>query len=279
MAADWIKMRSNLWDDPRVAKIVDMTDSSEAAVVGALYWLWATADQHTADGIMPGLSLRQIDRKTGVPGFAEAMCAVGWLADHPDGVRLVDFEKHNGSSAKKRCQTAKRVANHESANADLTRTEPKTNAASVSTALARERERVREEKEEYGEGEQPAKAARPSARKKCPTAFALTPEMRSWASENHPAVDVDRATEKFRDHEFSRALSDWPAAWRNWIRKDAEFATPRPFSTPANTSFRERDEAAAKRRVEEFTGRSSPPTVSRMVFDVSTPNPMIGPPQ
>ena len=79
MAGDWIKMRGNLWDDPRVSKLVDLTGSSEAAVIGALYWLWATADQHTEDGCMPGLNLRQIDRKTGVPGFAAAMVEIGWI--------------------------------------------------------------------------------------------------------------------------------------------------------------------------------------------------------
>lgn len=92
MSGDWIKMRGNLWDDPRVASIVDATDSSEAAVIGALYWLWATADQHTEDGIMPGLSMRQIDRKTGVSGFAAALQNIGWIADHPEGIRIVRFD-------------------------------------------------------------------------------------------------------------------------------------------------------------------------------------------
>jgi hypothetical protein len=146
MAGDWIKMRGNLWDDPRVARIVDMTDSSEAAVVGGLYWLWATADQHTEDGVMLGLTLKAIDRKTGLAGFASALCAIGWIADHPEGVRIVDFEKHNGMSAKKRCQTAKRVATHSFKNAALTDEERTTNAASVSSALAREEKR-REDKE------------------------------------------------------------------------------------------------------------------------------------
>ena len=156
MAGDWIKMRGNLWDDPRVTKIVDMTDSSEAAVVGSLYWLWATADQHTEDGFMQGLTLKSINRKTGVPGFAEALCAINWLEDREDGVFIVDFEKHNGSSAKKRCQTAKRVANHAAANgkpakcadsdnAPITQDEHKTNADSVSSALAREEKRREEE--------------------------------------------------------------------------------------------------------------------------------------
>lgn len=167
MAGDWIKMRGNLWDDPRVSRLVDETDSSEAAVIGALYWLWATADQHTADGVMPGLTLKGIDRKTGVKGFAQALCDINWLEAVADGVQIVAFEEHNGASAKKRCQTAKRVANHTAANgrtslnqqdangaspylleldnASLTQHEPETNANCVSSALAREREEKRRE--------------------------------------------------------------------------------------------------------------------------------------
>ena len=77
MAGDWIKMRGNLWDDPRVARLCDLTDCGEAQVIGGLYWLWATADQHTDCGVMYGLSLRQIDRKTGVQGLGDALVAVG----------------------------------------------------------------------------------------------------------------------------------------------------------------------------------------------------------
>ena len=159
MAGDWIKMRDNLWDDPRVAKIVDLTDSSEAAVIGSLYWLWATADQHTENGIMPGLTLKSINRKTGVQGFAEALCEIGWLADHPEGVRIVDFEKHNGSSAKKRCQTAQRVAKHAAANAAQHKEVEAANAQSVSDALAREEKR--REEEELKPSEAIASAVKP----------------------------------------------------------------------------------------------------------------------
>lgn len=111
MAGDWIKMRGNLWDDPRIARLCDLTDSGEAPVIGALYWLWATADQHTEDGILPGLTLRQIDRKTGVIGMGAALVAIGWLADHTDGVLIVRFDEHNGSSAKRRSMEAQRKAN------------------------------------------------------------------------------------------------------------------------------------------------------------------------
>lgn len=111
MAGDWIKMRGNLWDDPRVGRLCDLTEQSEAAVIGGLYWLWAAADQHTEDGCMPGLSLRQIDRKTGIPGFGQALCDVGWLIDDPQGVVIPRFDEHNGASAKRRTLDAQRKAN------------------------------------------------------------------------------------------------------------------------------------------------------------------------
>lgn len=144
MAGDWIKMRSNLWDDPRVARLCDLTDTSEAVIVGGLYWLWATADQHSEDGCMPGLSARSIDRKTGITGFASALIQIGWLSDDPQGVALCRFEEHNGASAKKRAVTAKRVANHRG-NADVTQPALQKEDEEVTDALAREREREREE--------------------------------------------------------------------------------------------------------------------------------------
>ncbi len=140
MAGDWIKMRGNLWDDPRVSSLCDIANCSEATAIGGLYWLWATADQHSEDGVLPGLSLRSIDRKTGITGFGQAMVDIGWLADHPEGVRIVRFDEHNGSSAKKRCQTAKRVANFKSTNAEVTQQALPSNGESVSSPLPRERE-------------------------------------------------------------------------------------------------------------------------------------------
>ena len=145
MAGDWIKMRGNLWDDPRVARICDLTDSGEAAVIGALYWLWAAADQHTEDGCMPGLTIRQIDRKTGVPGFGAALIQIGWLRDDPQGVVIVNFEEHNGTSAKRRCTDAQRKANSRTvsaSDADNTRTDDGQKAPNLG---AREEKRREEE--------------------------------------------------------------------------------------------------------------------------------------
>ena len=126
MAGDWIKMRNNLWDDPRVSRLCDLTDQSEAAVIGGLYWLWAAADEHTEDGHMPGLSLRGIDRKTGVSGLGKALETIGWVKEIDGGLEIVRFDEHNGASAKRRTMEAQRKANARTvsaSNADKSRTE------------------------------------------------------------------------------------------------------------------------------------------------------------
>jgi hypothetical protein len=141
MAGDWIKMRGNLWDDPRIAKMCDLTDQSEAAVVGGLYWLWAAADQHSEDGVMPGLSVSSINRKTGIKGFGEALLVIGWMADHPEGIRIVRFEEHNGSSAKRRCSDAQRKASVRSLSAS------EADNSGNSAELEKEKEKEKNKKE------------------------------------------------------------------------------------------------------------------------------------
>jgi len=145
VAGEWIKMRTNLWDDPRVSQLCDLTDQHEAAVIGGLYWLWATADEHSSDGLLHGMTLRAIDRKTGITGLGNALVTVGWLSDNGDSVTVSRFDEHNGASAKQRAQTAKRVANYKG-NAKVTHAALPKSDATVTGALPREDKR-REEAE------------------------------------------------------------------------------------------------------------------------------------
>lgn len=145
MAGEWIKVRTNLWTDPRVSQLCDLTDASKPAVVGALYWLWSSADEHTQNGHMPGLSIKAIDRESGVLGMGAALLSIDWIEDTAGGITLTRFEEHNGASAKSRAQTAKRVANHKN-NASVTPIAQIANASTVSSALPREEKRREEEK-------------------------------------------------------------------------------------------------------------------------------------
>lgn len=101
----------------------------------------------------------------------------------------------------------------------------------------------------------PARPTRPL--KRCPESFAMTDDLVQWARENAPGISIASETAKFRDHTFSRGITDWPATWRNWMRKALEDHRKRPANAgPGEPEWRreqrERNEAflgpaAAKR--------------------------------
>ena len=223
MAGDWIKMRGNLWDDPRVGRLVDMTDTSEAAVVGGLYWLWSTADQHTEDGVMPGLSLKQIDRKTGIPGLGQALCDIGWLADHPEGVRIIKFEEHNGQSAKRRASDAQRKANVRNVSASEADNERTDGDDSQTDCGAREREEKEKRREEEKAKAKASAAPKPRkpAKTPLPADFSISPAVEQWAA----TKGYDRLAEHF-DSFIRKAkangytYADWDQALQNAIADD-----------------------------------------------------------
>lgn len=233
MAGEWIKMRTNLWDDPRIARLCDLTDQSEAAVIGGLYWLWAMADEHTEDGILPGLTTKAIDRKTGVPGIGAALCDVGWLADHPEGVRIVGFEEHNGTSAKRRCTDAQAKANKRKASEEAPEAvremsardadnAPTNNGQKTDNCGAREEKR-REEKNSPSlrSGEGAARGKRKPANTPIPDGFAISDRVTAWAIEKgHDNLPLHLEAFKAKVAAKGYQYVDWDSAFMEAIRED-----------------------------------------------------------
>lgn len=112
MAGDWIKMRTNLDSDPRVWRISAILGIPEVHVVGCLWKLWSWADEHTVDGNAMSVTKSVLDRYCGVTGFAQCLFDIGWLSGDDGKITFVNFDEHNGQTAKKRAVTAKRVAKH-----------------------------------------------------------------------------------------------------------------------------------------------------------------------
>lgn len=109
MAGDWLKMRVGLRRHPKVVRIVSALKADRLRVVGGLYAVWSVFDEHSADGILPGYSFEMMDEEIGWPGFAAAMHGVGWLDRDGDcGLKIPEFSKHNGQSAKRRAQETHR---------------------------------------------------------------------------------------------------------------------------------------------------------------------------
>lgn len=122
-----------------------------------------------------------------------------------------------------------------------------------SRALANPREsspldqgsRTKDQGEDQGES---ADEPRPRPLRKCPDSFVVTEELREWARQNEPSLTpagLDRETAKFRDYTYSRTISDWPAAWRNWIRKSMEGRTPAAAEPAWRAEQRQRTQLAA----------------------------------
>lgn len=138
MAGDWIKMRVGLAEEPEVIEMAALLMMDEDHVVGKLCRLWSWFDQKTRDGCAAGVTKTWIDAYLKVSGFADAMSLVGWLDIEKNGARFVarmpGFKKHSGASAKKRADTAARVARHrdEKRNGDVTQN------CYISNALRRE---------------------------------------------------------------------------------------------------------------------------------------------
>lgn len=81
-----------------------------------------------------------------------------------------------------------------------------------------------------------------------PSDFAVTDEMRKWAAENHPRVDIDLATLDFVDYWETKAgdnkKTDWTRTWQRWIRTTRPNPEWKPTTAQVALSA---EEAQAKR--------------------------------
>lgn len=148
MAGDWLKMECSTPEKPEVLAVTAKLGWEDPDLtVGKLFRMWRWFDQHTVDGNAAGVTPALLDRILGVTGFALAASVAGWLLVTEQGLTLPNFDRHNGSTAKQRALTAKRVHKHKGSG----KGNDEGNAGAVSTgvsgSLPRE-EKKREEKKE-----------------------------------------------------------------------------------------------------------------------------------
>lgn len=76
-------------------------------------------------------------------------------------------------------------------------------------------------------------ATAPSPRSRAvalPAAFEVTEDLKAWAREKAPGIDLAHETEKFRNYHQAKGTTfkDWAAAWRNWMTKAVEYGKNNP---------------------------------------------------
>ena len=126
MPRDWIKMRTDLYRDPKVIKMAkilssessptsqDMTVSNRCdmsvtsnvmrnvmrnATVGCLVTVWGVARQEgRIDGddlVLEGITIDVLDEIAELAGFGQALTAVGWAVESHEGLRMPRFFEEN----------------------------------------------------------------------------------------------------------------------------------------------------------------------------------------
>lgn len=118
MAGDWLKFDKSTPDKPEVFEIASQLQIDPDSVVGKLMRVWSWFDSHTEDGNALRVTPALLDRCAGHVGFVAAMQSVGWMVIENGGCRLPKFDRHCGSTAKKRALGKNRTQKSRSSNDD-----------------------------------------------------------------------------------------------------------------------------------------------------------------
>ncbi len=130
MSSGWIKFEKDLREDLRVKRMARLLGERHptfrnagafqdgviliTVVLGALSQLWMHADTFARDDDTLDITCAEIDQLAGIQDFSQII-PQDWLEIlDPDRVKLPKFQEHNGSEAKRKAQTAKRVSKHRS---------------------------------------------------------------------------------------------------------------------------------------------------------------------
>lgn len=211
MAGDWIKVEIATSRKTEVLRIAEMLGIDRRACMGLLidYWGWLDANARTE--FVPNLSRKSLDDVLNCAGLASCLEAVGWAKWSDDGwtMQVVNYEHHNGTSAKTRAYEQRKKKIQRDKTGDKTGTRE-------------EKRRVNTERESID---------------------APTDEHRQIA--NQLAIDCDVEWLKYRDQQANapRKHSDLQAGFRNWLRRAKEFK-PQPRAGPATTAADRRSDVA-----------------------------------
>jgi hypothetical protein len=224
MAGDWIKIRIDLPDDPKVFQMSEELSLECRTLVGHLCEFWGWMDKHTVDGRGLKLSDSIIDRKVGVDGFSQALRNVEWLTGENGSLELPNFLRHNGLSAKARALEAEAKR--------LRRLDKSVGQVSDKKAP---KSQTREEKnriEKSKDKKKNIKKKSVSRATKLKDDFLLTDHRLNlantyWTERDRPdlAARAQEIFDAFTNHAKANGKSyvDWDAAWTTWYSNAVKF--------------------------------------------------------
>ena len=112
MAGDWIKLDKSTIDKPEIAILARRLNVSHAEAVVSFLRMFIWADSNVnCPGFVPDLSPEDLDTLSRcVPGTTAALAsgAIKWLQITDNGIQFVNWDRHNGKSAKSRSYEAEK---------------------------------------------------------------------------------------------------------------------------------------------------------------------------
>lgn len=147
----WIKLRTDLADDPAVISMSSRLRIDRFGIVGRLHCVWSWATDQLVDGNAPGVTGAFLDQKISTPGFAASMAKVGWLVVSREGITFPKWDTHLSNGAKNRALTARRVEEHR-----------KTSNAPIVTKSLPEQSRADKNESAFAAGSSPSHSALPA---------------------------------------------------------------------------------------------------------------------
>lgn len=127
MALDWVPIRHDLQDDPRVIRVsremsalLSAESAHPARIVGALARLWSLVDRRADVDFVEGATLEWVDHVTELPGFGKVLAECTgtddshpWVVVESNGLRFPDLDRYISKTAKRRAKEAKRKAQYD----------------------------------------------------------------------------------------------------------------------------------------------------------------------
>jgi len=106
---NWIKVRTHLLTHPKVVRIACALCAHPVHILGGLVHLWSVADMHADGECLPCMTGEAIDHMVSMPGFTSELVKAGWAEVKEEGIYLLNYQVHNGTSAKRRAANSKRM--------------------------------------------------------------------------------------------------------------------------------------------------------------------------
>lgn len=224
----WFRVDDGFASSPKVLRI---PRAQRLAAVGLWTIAGAWSSQHLTDGVVPNFMLEEWGADV---SHGTALVDAGLWVPTADGYRFHDWLDYQSSRADVRALREK----------ERTRKEEWRRKKAEKSGESPDNVPGMSQGDDTSSGRLPIPAhpspSQPSRVKeggaargtRIPEPFMVTLDMRTWAAEKTPLVNVDASTAKFCD--FWRAKSgkdatkrDWVATWRNWLRSDQERAMER----------------------------------------------------